>query len=204
MGIFQKKKNNEQKIATTTIRLRAIMDAMEFLDRKQGAINEEETQALNDVAAIEHATDCLQQESETIMNRVNSFNTQFNEIISVNTDLENVAEDIVKTSVNGNTKMTELIQEIAQMKNSIQDIEDVLGEFMSAFSEIRNATEDITAIATQTNLLALNASIEAARAGEAGRGFAVVANEINNLASNTKVLVEQINGIMENVKEREK
>lgn len=202
--MFGREKNkNQPAINTTKIHLRAIMDAMEFLDRKQTDIYKEETKTLNDTRAIENVVETLQQESENILANVNQFNTQFQDIITVNESLERVADDIVDTSVSGNDRMTELIGEISQIKESISDIHAVLDEFISAFSEIRNATVDITNIASQTNLLALNASIEAARAGEAGRGFAVVADEINTLASSTKDLVEQINDTMGKVEAKE-
>lgn len=201
--MFGRKKQKVEPIRTVKIHLRAIMDAMDFLDRKQNAINREETQALKDVGAMEGTIGNLQNESVNIMNNVNAFNARFNEIISVNEDLKSVADTIVETSLSGNEKMTQLIDEISLLKNSIRDIHEVLNDFIVAFGEIRNTTENIISIASQTNLLALNASIEAARAGEAGRGFAVVADEINTLASSTKVLVEQINGTMTNVESRE-
>lgn len=204
MGFFSKKKKEDaSKITTTKIQLRAIMDAMDFLDRKQTAINAEETKTLKDVADIEGVITTLEKGSDEINDNVTSFNEQFGQIISVNEELQQVADDIVNTSIEGNEKMTELIAEVTQMTESINEIHRVLDDFISAFEEIRATTVNITSIASQTNLLALNASIEAARAGEAGRGFAVVADEINTLATNTKELVEQINGTMENVKKKE-
>lgn len=65
--------------------------------------------------------------------------------------------------------------------------------------DIDTLTEEILSISSQTNLLALNASIEAARAGEAGMGFAVVANEIRELADNSRIAVDKIRNVTEDV-----
>jgi methyl-accepting chemotaxis protein len=71
-----------------------------------------------------------------------------------------------------------------------------------AGGEIREALQQITAIARQTRLLALNASIEAARAGDAGRGFAVVANEVKDLADATAQASDDILGQVSRMRER--
>ena len=72
-------------------------------------------------------------------------------------------------------------------------------EAAKVVSEIATMADSISDIASQINLLSLNASIEAARAGEHGRGFAVVADEINNLASQTKSSVEQIQNTVDKI-----
>lgn len=77
------------------------------------------------------------------------------------------------------------------LEKAIKDSEQV--------EQINNLTEEILAISSQTNLLALNASIEAARAGEAGKGFAVVAEEIRVLADNSRLAVDKIRQVTENV-----
>ena len=197
------KKEKTQAVKTRKIQLDVIWDAIDFLLHKHKNITSEEEQTLKDVAAIEDVAKQLQDKSETIVGNVNQFSERFNDIISVNNELSSAADDIVTTSHDGNEKMTRLIDEISDMKGSIQEIHEVLDEFLAAFGEIRDTTESIAQIASQTNLLALNANIEAARAGEAGRGFAVVADEINQLASSTKVLAGQINDTMTKVESRE-
>ncbi|MCM1046406.1 MAG: methyl-accepting chemotaxis protein [Candidatus Gastranaerophilales bacterium] len=197
------KKNKEKEIKTSRIHLNSILDAIKFLERKQDAITQEDVQAMRDMNAIESVVEDLQVESTSIMEDVSQFNTQFVDILDVNKELQSIADKIVGTSANGNEKMSILISEIAHIKDSVNEIHDVLDNFVQAFNAIGQTADDIASIASQTNLLALNASIEAARAGEAGRGFAVVADEINALAAQTKKLVDEINGTMSNVKNKE-
>lgn len=202
--MFRKnKKNNEKEIKTSRVQLNSILDAVKFLERKQDAITKEDVKAMHDMNAIETVVEDLQEESMSIMQEVSEFNTQFADILTVNNELQNIADKIVGTSDNGNQKMSTLINEIAHIKDSVNEIHEVLDNFLLAFNAIGQTAESIASIASQTNLLALNASIEAARAGEAGRGFAVVADEINVLSSQTKKLVDEINGTMTNVKSKE-
>lgn len=197
------KKNKEKEIKTSRIHLNSIFEAVKFLERKQEAITQEDVQAMRDMNAIETVVEDLQEESSSIMEDVSQFNEQFADILTVNEELQSIADKIVGTSDNGNQKMSVLISEIAQIKDSVNEIHEVLDNFQLAFNAIGQTADNIASIASQTNLLALNASIEAARAGEAGRGFAVVADEINALSAQTKKLVDEINGTMVNVKNKE-
>lgn len=68
-------------------------------------------------------------------------------------------------------------------------------------TQITEAVNLITEIASQTNLISLNASIEAARAGEAGRGFAVVATEIKHLSEESSNSADRIIEIVNKLSE---
>ena len=201
--IFKKTQSKNEPRTTRKIELKSVTNAIDFLNHKQDEICDVETDILNEIASIDTATKTLQQQSETMISTVDRFHSRFNDIISINEELQNVADNIVDTSAKGNEEMSMLINEIGQMKHFIQEIHGVLDNFSTAFAEISTTTSNIAKIASQTNLLALNASIEAARAGEAGRGFAVVADEINKLAASTQTLLKQINTTMDNVQTRE-
>ena len=99
------------------------------------------------------------------------------------TELKNLVE-VNKNVMNVNDSTVETIEKLVMRTEQIK-------ETMSAIGKIANST----------NLLALNASIEAARAGEAGRGFAVVAGEIQNLSTNTKKLLDEIQQVIDDVNE---
>ena len=73
--------------------------------------------------------------------------------------------DGVATSVDENTAVLEIIDDLESLAGAIGKIVDALG-----------------LVAVQTTMLATSGAVEAARAGDAGRGFAVVSGDIRTLA----------------------
>ncbi|WMC91527.1 methyl-accepting chemotaxis protein [Kineothrix sp. MB12-C1] len=133
---------------------------------------------------------------------------------------ESATEDIVNIGnlIRGtNSEVTQLIQKMNLMKESIDEATNTLDELNDinkhainsigviyeqtnttndSAMRIQEATKIIAAIAEETNLLSLNASIEAARSGETGRGFAVVASQIKKLAEQSSASAQQIENII--------
>jgi methyl-accepting chemotaxis protein len=89
-------------------------------------------------------------------------------------------------------KVEELSRHIESTCDKLGSITKSFQNLERDFGNIQEMSDSINGIAGNTNLLALNASIEAARAGEAGRGFAVVAEQIRELSTSTKDLVNGI------------
>lgn len=87
---------------------------------------------------------------------------------------------------------------VALYQETRGDLEQAIADSQRV-REIDTLTEEILNISTQTNLLALNASIEAARAGEAGKGFSVVVEEIRELADHSRLAVDKIRKVTEDV-----
>jgi methyl-accepting chemotaxis protein len=114
--------------------------------------------------------------------------------------------DLVLTSAENARRADELTE---RARDHAKHGGNVIGEAVSAMSEVTAASAkiaDITSvideIAFQTNLLALNASVEAARAGDHGRGFAIVASEVRNLAGRSATAAKEINALISDTLEK--
>ena len=122
--------------------------------------------------------------------------------------LEEVASSMEEMTgtVNQNSENAQHANQLAMAAREQADLGgQVVGEAVTAMSEINDASKQIAdiigvidEIAFQTNLLALNAAVEAARAGEQGRGFAVVASEVRNLAGRSATAAKEIKDLIKN------
>ncbi|MBI1752604.1 MAG: hypothetical protein HY014_03080 [Acidobacteria bacterium] len=78
--------------------------------------------------------------------------------------------------------LSTLVAALREAQAQRADLLAKMGELSGFTEQLRQMSEEVTAIANQTNLLALNAAIEAAHAQEHGKGFAVVADEVRKLS----------------------
>ena len=111
-------------------------------------------------------------------------------------ELERISLETNAASLSGNERLSIFDENMKLISGSISETKDFILKLKDSAGEIGKVVNFIVGVNEQLNLLSLNASIEAAKAGDAGKGFSVVASEITKLSQDTKVGVDQINGIV--------
>lgn len=101
-----------------------------------------------------------------------------------------VVGDMMKAIDDISVSNADIMRQVEEGNQKISDIVNVI-------AEIGNKTKVINDIVFQTKLLSFNASVEAARAGEHGKGFAVVAEEVGNLAQMSGNAAKEISSMLE-------
>ena len=111
------------------------------------------------------------------------------------------AQQVLNLAQNGNQLVDRTLGEMAQTKDKVQAIAQQILRLSEQTNQIGNISQLVSNLANQTNMLALNAAVEAVRAGEYGKGFSVVASEIRKLADESKKSAEQINNLVNEIKQ---
>lgn len=161
------------------------------------------------VLHIQEKIDQLMEEEVEVSKYMDDVKNTYSEIANINQMITNINNDFKNFNSYANhineiighsdiviaeteTNVGELSDNIHCTNGQLDSIVEVFHCLEKDFTNINEMSNGIKGIASRTNLLALNASIEAARAGEAGKGFSVVAEQIRELSTSTKNLVEGI------------
>ncbi|WP_394201934.1 methyl-accepting chemotaxis protein [Shewanella waksmanii] len=157
---------------------------------------------LADISAqANRVTDSMQTETESVATAINEMSMAASEVAS-NAQLAADSASSADTEADRTTQVVDgAVSKINVLSEELETTSVVAQELQVNSAKIGQILDVIVGIAEQTNLLALNAAIEAARAGEAGRGFAVVADEVRTLASRTQESTQEINGIIDAIRD---
>lgn len=145
-------------------------------------------------------TNNMQSETESVATAINEMSMAASEVAS-NAQLAADSAGSADSEADRTTSVVgSAMVKINELSVELETTSEVAQGLQVSSGKIGQILDVIVGIAEQTNLLALNAAIEAARAGEAGRGFAVVADEVRTLASRTQESTQEINGIIDAIR----
>jgi len=145
-------------------------------------------------------TNNMQSETESVATAINEMSMAASEVAS-NAQLAADSAGSADSEADRTTSVVgSAMTKINELSIELETTSEVAQGLQVSSGKIGQILDVIVGIAEQTNLLALNAAIEAARAGEAGRGFAVVADEVRTLASRTQESTQEINGIIDAIR----
>ena len=146
-------------------------------------------------------TNNMQSETESVATAINEMSMAASEVAS-NAQLAAESAGSADSEADRTAQVVDVaVSKISALSGELEKTSQVAQGLQVSSSKIGQILDVIVGIAEQTNLLALNAAIEAARAGEAGRGFAVVADEVRTLASRTQDSTQEINSIIDAIRE---
>ncbi|MCH5257272.1 MAG: methyl-accepting chemotaxis protein [Lachnospiraceae bacterium] len=202
----------EIEFATKSVR-KQIRDTILGTKEEADGIKESASAAYSDMADLNNGLDKMDQlivnvtsrtseaanitksisvSSSEIGNVVEGVSAKASEAANASSEISVRAEKVLTDTETAKGQASLIYRSVEKkLEAALQDAEKV--------ALIKTLSQEILSIASKTNLIALNASIEAARAGEAGKGFAVVADEVRNLAENSRVAVDNIQEVIDEV-----
>ncbi|MCH5206963.1 MAG: methyl-accepting chemotaxis protein [Oscillospiraceae bacterium] len=204
---YNKRKDEFGTITTATIRLnRSLNDIIGTLvDDCRKLMRKTEELSGNAISLSGVVTDTIhttEDFSNIIGNTETAANTVYNEINSINNEVQVILGGLQNTLEFNRQLKEESMTAYENSQNVFNDIQESVSDalkHLEEFNKVNSMVVDIIDVARQTRILSINASIEAARAGEAGRGFAVVAEEVGTLAGASGATAENIQQACEDV-----
>lgn len=202
----------EIEFATKSVK-KQIRDTILGTKEEAAGIKDSATAAYSDMAELNNGLDRMDQLILDVTAKTNEATNMANTISAASTEIGSVVDEVsmkaleaadASSEINNRAEKVlantnEARQRASTVYRSVEKKLEVALQEAEKVEVIKSLSQEILSIASQTNLIALNASIEAARAGEAGKGFAVVADEVRNLAEHSKVAVDNIQAVINEV-----
>lgn len=186
----------QEKSNQTAEALLAMVKDLSVISKAAMEANEQIVQETENVL---HSFSDNTAEVTSVNEKTQDINAQLIALGNRNDQIAKLAKQVNEKTKENQGKMDFATQSMEHINESTTECKDIIQHLGEESKEILGIIQVITGISSQTNILALNASIEAARAGEHGKGFAVVADQIQKLSEQTKVAVENIGTIVNEV-----
>lgn len=158
----------------------AVMQLSSSAQEITATANEQSASISEIVSTMENNKDLAAQSAEKTY-EVSDLALQTQEWSKKGADIRDINEDMMLDILNQNSKIIEIIRNLADM-----------------LSRIDESIQLIDTIADRTKIIAFNAALEASSSGEAGSRFSVVSGEIRRFADN---VVESVSEIKEKISE---
>ena len=180
--------------------LNKLRDALQQVSRS----SDEVATAAEELSAVTEQTRTgarsQQEQTEQVATAIHQMSTQVRDVARNTGEAASAAQQAQSDSREGALAATESISAIEVLTGEVDKATTTINQLAENSVRVERVLEVISGISEQTNLLALNAAIEAARAGEHGRGFSVVAEEVRALATKTQGSIDEINGIIDQLR----
>ncbi len=172
-------------------------DLSEYVDESATAI-EEMVASVNEVA--EHSKKLYVQASDNAASMA-EMDAAIEEVRE-NADLTSeISDSVMESAREGRESVVQTSEGLKEIESTVMEATEVIDNLGDQSEEIGKIVKVIKDIADQTNLLALNAAIIAAKAGEEGKGFSVIAGEIRELSERTTGSASEISKMIKSIQE---
>ncbi|MCI8274821.1 MAG: chemotaxis protein [Lachnospiraceae bacterium] len=199
--MFFKKKQHKPEPVNRKKRLYPVIHIVNSLKSYQKELVQKEVDSLWELSMIGRSFEGIVKGAEQFQNRLQEFGQSFDGINHTAEQFSQVKDEVGQNVSEARNEMADLKNISIQVLGSFGDMERIFEQLQNSIQGIQDCMGKIVSIADQTNILAVNASIEAARAGTEGRSFAIVAAQVKDLAREIKLLANEVDTGIHDVKE---